>query len=228
MENISKNIENVKENIKKTGSSGNVELVVVTKTFPPQFVSEAIKCGIKHIGESRIQEALPKFKQLDGELNGIKKHFIGHLQTNKVKKAVENFDLIHSLDSLDLAKTINKYAASIQKIQECLIEIKVSNESSKTGVSPQTIDEFYAQTLEFPNILIRGLMIIPPALDNVEESRIYFRQGYDIFYRKCGQNKNFNILSMGMSGDYKIAIQEGSNMVRIGSAIFGRRDYGNR
>jgi pyridoxal phosphate enzyme (YggS family) len=208
-------------------SMGNrVDLVAVTKTFPVEFVSEAIEGGVKNIGESKIQEALPKFSQLGSRLNGIKKHFIGHLQSNKAKKAVENFDLIHSLDNLNLASVINTHSVYLQKNQECLIQVKVSNESTKTGIDPRKVLDFYMGTLDFSNIKIKGLMIITPIVANAEAARPFFKLGFEIFSNlKSRAKAGFDILSMGMSGDYKIAIEEGSNMVRIGSAIFGQRDY---
>ena len=208
----------------------NVELVAVTKAFTYQNVLQALECGIKHIGESKIQEALPKFEQLGSSLNGITKHFIGHLQSNKAKKAVENFDLIHSLDSISLAKDISRHARNAGKIQSCLIEVKVSKEETKTGIKPEDTRAFYSQCLEMPDILIKGLMVITPLSCNPEDSRPYFKQIYNLFtdIQKTFARNDFNILSMGMSDDYKIAVEEGSNMVRIGSAIFGNRNYGNK
>ncbi|MDR1695921.1 MAG: YggS family pyridoxal phosphate-dependent enzyme [Endomicrobium sp.] len=236
MKDICGNINSIKDIINsiKNASSAKltdilpVEVIAVTKTFPYTAVLEALKCGIKHIGESRIQEALPKFGRLGENLDGITKHFIGHLQSNKAKKAVENFDLIHSLDSLDLAEDISRHAKNINKIQNCLIEIKVSGEASKSGVAPEKAEEFYSQCLKLPNILIKGLMTITPVLENPEDARIYFKRVYDLFCGLKKDNADFNILSMGMSGDYKTAVEEGANMVRIGSAVFGERDYGNK
>lgn len=231
MKNICKNINLIRETLKSSGRlSETVEIIAVTKTFPAEDVSEALKCGIKDIGESKIQEALPKFLQLGEELKGIKKHFIGHLQSNKAKKAVENFDLIHSLDSINLAKDINRHAQNIQKIQHCLIEVKVSDESTKTGVDPEAVRDFYSQCKHLPNILIKGLMVITPLSDNPEDSRPHFRNVHKIFKELQKQNgtPEFDTLSMGMSDDFKIAAEEGSTMVRIGSAIFGERDYGNK
>jgi pyridoxal phosphate enzyme (YggS family) len=208
----------------------NVEIVAVTKTFPYRDVLQAIECEIKHIGESKIQEALPKFEQLGNALSGIIKHFIGRLQSNKAKKAVENFDLIHSLDSLNLAKDISRHAQNAKKIQDCLIEIKVSKEETKTGVKPEDAYDFYSQCLEMPGILIKGLMVITPLSGNPEDSRPYFKQVHSLFagIRKSFGKNDFGVLSMGMSDDYKIAVEEGATMVRIGSAIFGGRDYGNK
>jgi pyridoxal phosphate enzyme (YggS family) len=227
MRNIYKNIEFVRDTLKLTKS---VEIIAVTKKFSYQDVLEALNCGIIHIGESKIQEALPKFDQLASSLPGIKKHFIGHLQTNKAKKAVENFDFIHSLDSLKLADEINRHAASTDKVQNCLIEVKVSQESSKTGVLPDDVNDFYVKCLSFPNIVIRGLMVITPYSNNPQNSRHYFKYVKNLFedIKKSFANPNFDILSMGMSSDYRIAVEEGATMIRIGSAIFGERDYGDK
>jgi pyridoxal phosphate enzyme (YggS family) len=230
MKNICANIELIKDTINSIkNTSTSVELIVVTKTFSYLDVLEALKCKIEHIGESKIQEALPKFSQLGGALAGITKHFIGHLQVNKSKKAVENFDLIHSLDSIKLAYIISRHAQSINKFQNCLIEVKVSQEATKTGVSTGNLKDFYKQCLSIPNIVIKGLMIITPCSDNPESSRPYFKQARNLFedIQKSFGNTDFNILSMGMSSDYKIAVQEGATMVRVGSAIFGERHYGN-
>ncbi|MCA6072225.1 MAG: YggS family pyridoxal phosphate-dependent enzyme [Endomicrobium sp.] len=231
MRNICENIEFIKDTINSIkNASVAVDIIAVTKTFSCQDVSEALKCAIKHIGESKIQEALPKFERLGASLAGVTKHFIGRLQSNKAKKAVENFDLIHSLDSIKLAEDINRCAASSGKVQHCLIEVKVSLEPSKTGVSPQDVKEFYKQCQAFPNVLVRGLMIITPYSQNHEDSRPYFKQVYNLFedIKKSFDKPSFDVLSMGMSGDYKIAVEEGSTMVRIGSAIFGERNYGNK
>ncbi|MDR3306295.1 MAG: YggS family pyridoxal phosphate-dependent enzyme [Endomicrobium sp.] len=231
MRNLRENIEFVRNVVKSAENvSCPVEIIAVTKTFPYQDVLEALDCGISRIGESKIQEALPKFSQLGASLSGITKHFIGHLQTNKAKKAVENFDFIHSLDSLKLADDISRHAASAGKIQNCLIEVKVSQEDSKTGILSKDVSDFYIKCLPIPNIVIRGLMVITPCSDNPEDSRYYFRQVKSLFegIKKSFANPNFDILSMGMSSDYKIAIEEGATMVRVGSAIFGERNYGDK
>lgn len=227
MKKICDNISFIRSSIESLSKQGKVELIAVTKTFPYQDVLQAIGCGIKHIGESRIQEALAKFELLGESLNGVTKHFIGRLQSNKAKKAVENFDLIHSLDSLKLAKEISKHAVNAGKVQNCLIEIKVSGEETKTGIKPEEAPDFYFQCLKMPNILIKGLMVITPLSGSPEDSRPYFKQIYKLFteMQKASGESSFGILSMGMSGDYKIAVEEGANMVRIGSAIFGDREY---
>ncbi len=229
MENICGNIEFIKDTVNSVKNAPvAVEIIAVTKTFPYQCVLEALKCGMKHIGESKIKEALPKFEQIGLPLDGVMKHFIGHLQSNKAKKAVENFDLIHSLDSLKLASDIGRHAANRCKLQSCLIELKLSQEITKTGVNPNDVEDFYKQCLSIPNILIKGLMFIAPCSGDPENSRPYFKQVYNLFekIRKSSGSSEFDILSMGMSDDYKIAVEEGATMVRIGSAIFGKRNYG--
>lgn len=231
MINIRENIEFVRGVVKSSESvSCPVDIIAVTKTFPYTDVLSALNCGVKHIGENKIQEALPKFDQLGSSLSGVTKHFIGRLQTNKAKKAVENFDFIHSLDSLKLAGVISRYAANAGKIQNCLIEVKVSKEDSKTGILPRDVSNFYVKSLSISNIAIRGLMVITPYSKNPEDSRCYFRQVKSLFedIKRSFANPKFDILSMGMSSDYKIAIEEGATMVRIGSAIFGERDYGDK
>ena len=180
------------------------------------------------IAESKIQEALPKLEVLSNDLNGINKHFIGHLQSNKAKKAVLNFDLIQSLDSIELANVINKYAKEINKIQKCLIELKVSNEETKYGVSKEKIFEIYEYCIKnCENIRICGIMTIAPYFEDKEQVRPYFKTANNIFLdiKNKVNDKNFKILSMGMSEDFEIAIEEGSNMVRIGTSIFGERNY---
>ncbi|MDR0977747.1 MAG: YggS family pyridoxal phosphate-dependent enzyme [Endomicrobium sp.] len=231
MRNIRKNIEFVRDAIKSLENASHpVELIAVTKTFPPEDVLEALNCGIKNIGENKIQEAVPKFNKIGSLLSGVAKHFIGHLQTNKAKKAVENFDFIQSLDSLELANDINRHAVNAGKIQNCLIEVKISQEDSKTGVSPEKVMEFYSKCLSISNITIRGLMTIAPYSNDPENSRSYFRDVWKLFeaVKQYYAKPDFDILSMGMSADYKVAIEEGATMVRVGSAIFGERNYGNK
>ncbi|MDR2066378.1 MAG: YggS family pyridoxal phosphate-dependent enzyme [Endomicrobium sp.] len=231
MKHICQNIKSINNTINLLENvAGTVDLVAVTKTFTYPFVLEALKCGIKHIGESKVQEAIAKFDQIGDPLIGVTKHFIGHLQSNKVKKAVETFDLIQSLDSVKLAYNINHHAKDISKIQDCLIEVKVSKEISKTGINPDFVVDFYNDCRNLSNVNIKGLMLIAPYSDNPCDSRPYFKQIYNLFkdIKNFFADNDFNILSIGMSRDYKIAIEEGSTMVRIGSAIFGERDYGNK
>jgi pyridoxal phosphate enzyme (YggS family) len=225
---IIKNIDNIKKRIAEAAKGGNVTLVAVTKTFSAEEAEEAVKNGVKDIAESKIQEALPKFDVLSNKLDGINKHFIGHLQSNKAKKAVQNFDLIQSLDSINLADSINKYAKDTGKLQKCLIELKVSKEESKFGVTNDKVYEIYRYCSEkCKNISISGIMTIAPYFENKEDVRPYFKLAYSVFndLKQKSGDESFKILSMGMSSDFEVAIQEGSNMVRIGSAIFGERNY---
>ena len=228
MNTIAENINFIKNRINATANGKKVTLLAVTKTFSADCAKQAIDTGISDIAESKIQEAIPKFEVLSNSLNGINKHFIGHLQSNKAKKAVQNFDLIQSLDSIDLAKDINRHAKDIGKIQKCLIELKVSNEETKFGASKEKVYEIYDYCISnCPNILICGIMTIAPYFEDKELVRPYFKLAYNVFenIKKIRNDSNFNILSMGMSDDFEIAIQEGSNMVRVGTAIFGERNY---
>lgn len=230
MADISKNIEQIRNKIKETSNGKNVSIVAVTKTFGADCIESALLCGINDIGESKIQEALPKFDVLSnkGIFKNIKKHFIGHLQSNKAKKAVLNFDLIQSLDSKELAENINRHAENINKIQDCLLELKISQEVTKHGISKEYIEDLYIYCIEkCKNIKICGIMTIAPYFEDKEKSRPYFKAAYNIFTDLKNQfdNKDFLILSMGMSDDFEIALQEGANMVRIGSALFGERIY---
>lgn len=225
---IPKRIENIRKRIANAADGESVTLVAVTKTFPAGDVQQALSAGINDIAESKIQEALPKFEVLSNSLDCVNKHFIGHLQSNKVKKAVLNFDLIQSLDSVCLADEINRHALEINKVQRCLIELKVSGEETKYGVSEEKVYEIYGHCAsKCKNILICGIMTIAPYFESKENVRPYFGMAYKV-YSHMRQNvggKDFKILSMGMSGDFEIAIQEGSNMVRVGSSIFGERNY---
>ena len=228
MSTIAENISFIKNRIEIAASGRKITLLAVTKTFSADCAKQAIETGILDIAESKIQEAIPKFEALSNSLKGINKHFIGHLQSNKAKKAVLNFDLIQSLDSIDLAKDINRHAKDTGKVQKCLIELKVSNEETKFGASKEKVYEIYDYCVSScPNILICGIMTIAPYFEEKELVRPYFKLAYNVFenIKKIKSDSNFNILSMGMSDDFEIAIQEGSNMVRVGTAIFGERNY---
>jgi len=206
-------------------SPAGITLVAVTKTFPVENVREALTAGIKDIGESRIQEAQPKFEQLGGALERVRKHLIGHLQTNKAKKAVELCDMIQSVDSLRLAQEINKHAAASAKVRDCLLEVKVSGEETKFGLSPEEIRGVAAQVGELSSIRVCGLMAMAPYFDDPEQARPYFRHAKEIFNKLSSSfdPSQFTVLSMGMSNDFEVAIEEGSTLVRIGTAIFGER-----
>ncbi|MCA1927104.1 MAG: YggS family pyridoxal phosphate-dependent enzyme [Calditerrivibrio sp.] len=210
----------------RRGIDGNdITLVAVSKTFSADDIFEVYRCGLRVFGESRLQEANEKIKTLSN-LNDIKFHMIGHIQTNKLKLVGSNFSLIHSVDSIYLADKMNRYFESIGKVQEILIQVNLVNEPQKHGVSVNEIDGLINSLIDKNNIILRGLMFIPPFYDDPEKNRINFRNMNKLFENikvKYKFLKDFNILSMGMSDDFEIAIEEGSNMVRIGTAIFGRR-----
>lgn len=201
----------------------SVRLIGVTKTQPVERILEAISCGIDAIGENRVQEYCEKLPSLP---KTVEKHIIGHLQTNKVKYIYDSVDLIHSLDSVKLAKEIARWGQERGKEIPALIEVNVSGEESKFGLAPKDLDELIEEIEKMRGIQVVGLMTIPPKTDNPENSRRYFQQLYKIFIDKS-QKKYNNIymehLSMGMSQDYDVAIEEGATMVRVGTAIFGTR-----
>ncbi|MDO8662063.1 MAG: YggS family pyridoxal phosphate-dependent enzyme [Candidatus Omnitrophota bacterium] len=202
-----------------------VKLVVVSKNRSVEEIGEAFLGGITEFGENRVQEALLKYndKRLATDDTSVKWHMVGHLQTNKVKEAVKIFDLIQSVDSPRLAEEIDKQAAKINKIQEILIEVKTSLEATKSGIKPDETIGLIKEISEFKNIKIKGLMTIAPAVGNPEEVRPYFRQLRELRNEIKPLSTilhSLSILSMGMTDDFEIAIEEGSDMLRIGRAIF--------
>ena len=205
--------------------SGDVTLIAVTKNHDVSMMREAIDLGVDEIGENRIQEASEKFVLLDRK---VKWHLIGHLQTNKVKPAVKMFDLIHSIDSIHLATAVDRAAKSIDKVQDILIQVNLAKEESKTGIEIESLDELIETVGKCENLRLCGLMMIAPNYEDVEQCRPLFRQMYEIFQQLKDKNltgADIKYLSMGMTHDYKIAIEEGANLVRVGTAIFGQRNY---
>ena len=201
----------------------NFTCVAVSKTKPIEDIEKIYNLGHKDFGENKVQELELKYNSLPKDINW---HMIGHLQTNKVKKVIPLVSLIHSVDSLKLLKTINKESKKINKITDCLIQINISNEDSKYGFSEDQLGFLNKNSLkEYQNIKIRGLMGMASFSNdkNIVENEFDFLKG--IFDKKKKKLSDFNILSMGMSNDYEIALKAGSNMIRIGSKIFGRRNY---
>ncbi len=199
-----------------------VTLVAVTKNHAPEVITEALSLGVKCIGENRVQEAKHKKEVLPA---GGKWHLIGHLQTNKARQAVALFDLIESIDSERLLALINDEAARIGKAQDVLLQLNITKEEQKTGF---TKDEYLAvleKLGEYKNIRLRGLMVIAQACSDIEETRPVFAAGYRAYCRLKEAYSEVDCLSMGMSNDYTVAIEEGANMVRVGTALFGQRDY---
>ena len=226
MEIIKKNLEIINEKIKNAALKVNrnpeeIKLVAVTKTATIEQIKKAISAGIKIIGENKVQEAKEKYQILSAD---IEWHLVGHLQTNKVKYAIEIFDLIHSVDSIKLAKEIDKRSLQFGMITNVLVEVNVSGEETKYGIKPEEVEPFLKEISEFSRIKVRGLMTIAPMAEDTEEVRPYFRKLRELFKEikiKSIKNIKMDYLSMGMTEDFEVAIEEGANMVRIGRGIFG-------
>ena len=213
----------LKDNIQKILNElpGYVELVAAAKGRTTKEILEAINCGVKIIGENYIQEAEEKFNVI---ANKVKWHFIGHLQKNKVKKAVKIFDTIETIDSFEIAEAINKACADINKVMHVFIEVNSGREKNKSGKFPEDVEALAIRISELKNIKLAGLMTMGPLLKNSEDYRPYFRDT-KILFNRIRSIIDIKYLSMGMSDSYHVAIQEGANLVRIGTAIFGPRNY---
>jgi pyridoxal phosphate enzyme (YggS family) len=201
----------------------SIRLVAVTKTVDTERIREAVAAGAFILGENRVQEAKEKIERLGSLANW---HLIGHLQTNKAKYAVKLFDLIHSVDNLELAREIDKQAAKAGKIQDVLIEVSIAGEAAKAGVAAESAADLVRAAARLKHISIKGLMTIPPFLDDQEQVRPYFRKLRELSVSIAKENipgVSMNDLSMGMSGDFEVAIEEGATMIRVGTAIFGGR-----
>ena len=197
-------------------------LVAVTKNHGVDEMREAIDAGATDIGENRVQEAAEKFQTLDRQAT---RHLIGHLQTNKAKAAVKLFDLIQSVDSEHLAAALDKAAAALGKVQDVLIQVNAAREPQKSGVLLEDLDALIKFVDASKNLRLRGLMMIAPNVDDVEQCRPLFRKMRELFDELKTSREAFDFLSMGMTHDYKIAVEEGANVVRVGTAIFGARHY---
>ncbi|MGI6586651.1 MAG: YggS family pyridoxal phosphate-dependent enzyme [Lutisporaceae bacterium] len=203
----------------------SITIVAVTKTVDTDRMNYAIECGIRNIGENRVQEIMAKYENVKGNVNW---HLIGHLQTNKVKYIIDKVALIHSVDSLRLAEEISKRAERAGMVKDVLVQVNVAQEETKFGIEYESIDSFVEQLSSFPGIRVKGLMTIAPYYEDAERTRPVFRrlkEKYDMLATAAVSNVEMKYLSMGMSNDYKVAIEEGSNMVRIGTGIFGARNY---
>lgn len=226
---IAENIQEIRKNIAAAlaGTDRAVLLVAASKMNDAPRVREAVAAGVDACGENKVQEFLEK--DALGAYEGCPKHFIGHLQRNKVNKIVGRVDLIQSVDSEELLTLIDRRAASLGICQDILVEISLAGEAQKSGIAPETLPEFLAKAAEFSHLRVRGLMCVPPDVEDPAENRPYFAAMRQLFIDNSGKkydNISMDFLSMGMTNDYLIAIAEGANMVRIGSAIFGRRNYG--
>lgn len=199
-----------------------VTLVAVTKNHPPEVITDIETLGVANVGENRVQEA--KHKQEALGKHGYW-HLIGHLQTNKARQAVALFDLIESIDSEHLLAAVDKEAARIGKVQDILLQLNIAHEEQKSGLEKDEYLELLLKLDAYKNVHVRGLMVIAQKCDDIEETRPIFAAGYRAFARLKEQRPDIDLLSMGMSHDYQIAIEEGANIVRVGTALFGERDY---
>lgn len=226
---IKDNIDKINQTIRSVclrvnRNPDDIILVGISKYADISLMNEAAASGLHHIGENKVQDAKEKFTRLVSPLPMVK-HMVGHLQTNKVKTAVEIFDIIQSVDSLKLAQEIQKQAERLNKKMPVLVQVNISRETQKSGMAPEDIDQFLKSVLEFENIFIQGLMTIGPLTEDPVVVRECFREFKGIFDRiklKCRSDQRLEMkyLSMGMSGDFEIALEEGANMIRVGRAIF--------
>ena len=224
-QNVAAKIEAAKQRRITVPKDAAVTLVAVTKNHDVAAMREAISAGATNVGENRVQEAKGKFAEIG---NSVTWHLIGHLQTNKVRQAVKFSDLIHSVDSLHLAEAISSEAARIDKVQDILVQVNLAKEDSKSGVYREDLQEVLQAVTKLPNLRLRGLMCMAPNYDDVEKCRPLFREMYKIYQqiKEMGlPASNIDMLSMGMTHDYEIAVEEGANVVRVGTAIFGPRQY---
>lgn len=230
MESIEKNFEKIKQSVAaKANECGRnpdeIRIIAVSKTQPVQAVKNAVKAGVNILGENYIQEAVQKIEAL--ESRPVSWHFIGHLQSNKAKYAVPAFNMIHTVDRVKLAKEIEKQAEKIDKIQDILIQVNIGEESTKSGTDRENVLSMAKEIGQMKHLSLKGLMCMPPFFDDPEKARPYFRELVELKERinKGGIPGVFlTELSMGMSGDYEVAIEEGATMVRIGTSIFGKRN----
>lgn len=201
-----------------------VTILAVTKNHPADVVTETLNAGLTEIGENRVQEAMHKQAVLPPGGNW---HLIGHLQTNKAKHAVEHFAIIESVDSLKILDHLEKAAAELGKVQDVLLQINEAGEVQKSGFAPADFRAAIPELKNYPHIRVRGVMVIAQATDNVEETRPVFAAGYKdfVYLKEALKSDAVDTLSMGMTHDYWIAVEEGANEVRVGSALFGARDY---
>lgn len=218
--------QNIKEACKRAGrTSEDVTLIAVSKTKPVSMLLAAYEHGCRHFGENKVQELVDKYEQLPKD---IKWHMIGHLQRNKVKYIVDKAYLIHGVDSLRLAEEISKEAAKKKVTAHILVEINIAKEDTKFGADKEDALHLVSEIAKLPSVKIEGLMTIAPFVENPEKNRQYFADlkqlSVDIM-RKNIDNVNMSVLSMGMTGDYEVAVEEGATYVRVGTGIFGERHY---
>lgn len=227
---LKENLDIVREKIKRAcdragRSYDEVTLIAVSKTKPLSDIETLMQYGETEFGENKVQELVDKYETISSPVHW---HLIGHLQTNKVKYIVDKVSLIHSVDSVHLAKEIEKEAAKHNLIVDILIQVNIAHEDTKFGIDETAVYDLLNEIKDYPHIRVNGLMTIAPFVDNAEENRIHFRKMNQLLLdikSKNIDNINMNILSMGMTNDYEVAIEEGATMVRVGTGIFGERNY---
>ncbi len=233
MQSIRENILKVEEKVAAAAErSGrkreDVLLLAVSKTKPVEVIREAVDCGLTSLGENKVQEIMEKYEPMGP---GVHWHLIGHLQTNKVKYIIDKVDMIHSVDSLRLAEEIDKRGAAKDIVMPVLIEVNMADEESKFGVKPEEVENLLRQLSQLEHISVKGLMTVAPFVEEPEENRVYFRKMRELLVdmnAKKIDNITMDQLSMGMTGDYEVAIEEGATIVRVGTGIFGERFYPDR
>lgn len=230
MNTISENLKVINANIKKAAiKSGrkpeDITILGVTKTIDIERIKQLISLGIINLGENKVQELLQKYDVINSDVNW---HLIGHLQTNKVKYIIDKVKMIHSVDSIKLAEEINKRAKQNNLTVDILIEVNIAQEASKHGINADELPLLVEKILKLDNINLKGLMTVAPFVENPQNNRIYFKKMRNLFVDIQEENKDniiMEFLSMGMTNDYEVAIEEGANIVRIGTGIFGARNY---
>ena len=227
---ISENIKSIREKIDNAAQKAgrdpkDVLLLAVSKTVDVPRIKAAVAEGLDELGENHVQEIMEKYEPMGPD---VKWHMIGHLQTNKVKYIIDKVKLIHSVESLKLAEEINKQAKKHELVMDILVEINMAKEESKYGIMPEDAPAFIESLSSLENIRVRGLMTVAPNVENGEENRVYFRNMKKLLVdinAKNINNINMDVLSMGMTGDYITAVEEGATIVRVGTGIFGKRNY---
>ncbi len=228
-ENLAKVEANIQAACERSGRQRqDLTLVAVSKTKPVEMLQEIYDAGVRDFGENKVQEICEKYGQLPGD---IKWHMIGHLQRNKVKYIIDKVCMIHSVDSYRLAEEINIQAKKFNTVMPILIEVNIANEQTKFGVRKEDAALLAEEISKLDNLRVMGLMAVAPYVDNPEDNRQYFHEIKQLAVDINGKtldNIKMDVLSMGMSGDYEVAIEEGANIVRVGTGIFGERNYGNK
>ena len=228
---INENVSNIRARIARAALKAgrrpeDITLIGVTKTIDIPRIGELLDCGVNALGENRVQELLQKYDSFTDRAVPPSWHLIGHLQTNKVKYIVDKVTMIHSVDSIKLAEEINRRAKNIDRRIDILIEVNAGGEESKFGIEPKDVDKFSGEIVKFTNIRLKGLMTVAPFVEKGEENREIFQKMRHLVIDiagKMGNNEKTEI-SMGMTNDYEVAIEEGATMIRVGTALFGARD----